>query len=438
MMKELDNTNIVSKQSANDYFKQIFCTYETITDYYGILDRAIIPETINAIADRTLTDYKVTKPYKTKKNNLKPNDIKRTSFHSQINALNHLLSKDNIEVNGKKSIILSLKDLCAFAYNQLTQNLDNTQQYHAMTTRNFMLPELAFYLSDRKSKSFWQIENHFNEKLSKRQLRRAIETLLDLKWIIRKGRGNFSIYRPNPFLEALINYEPKWILLCFYANLQIDFFDLLNVPLMNAKEQKIIDAKVKFLEYKGLDSYYVDVFFEGLVYIKLTSDNGNILEAYLPCNQHASNKIVGYDKKKKKPLTNPIGNIHHTIPLKWELFDVKESIEFSHKGRKSRWTKVVEKYTYVHFDNSIKLLCFDKIDTAYGKNQYRLFGKPFEELLEKVWSKKSYNCQYVEVSDFELLQKMFTLRFVDGKRRSELFDALGIHYTETKKAPYAN
>jgi hypothetical protein len=55
-----------------------------------------------------------------------------------------------------------------------------------------------------------------------------------------------------------------------------------------------------------------------------------------------------------------------------------------------------------------------------------MFGKPFEKLLEKTWGVKNQSCQYIEVSDFETLERLFTLRFVDDKRRKELFDALGI------------
>lgn len=62
-----------------------------------------------------------------------------------------------------------------------------------------------------------------------------------------------------------------------------------------------------------------------------------------------------------------------------------------------------------------------------------MFKKPFEKLLEDVWSTKE--CQYVEVSDFETLQRLFTLRFVDDKRRKDLFDALELKYSRKKGEP---
>ena len=88
------------------------------------------------------------------------------------------------------------------------------------------------------------------------------------------------------------------------------------------------------------------------------------------------------------------------------------------------------------FDNSFKIICYEKFRSAFGDYCYLQFKKMFESMTEKFWSTKE--CEYLEVSDFETLQRLFTYRFVDGKRRSKLFDALGMYYTKTKKAPYAD
>ena len=69
---------------------------------------------------------------------------------------------------------------------------------------------------------------------------------------------------------------------------------------------------------------------------------------------------------------------------------------------------------------------------VFLQQQYLLFGKPFEKLLKDTWSKKNASCQYVEVNNFETLQKLFTYRFVDEKRRIDLFDALEIKTRKIK------
>ena len=221
---------------------------------------------------------------------------------------------------------------------------------------------------------------------------------------------------------------------------------MLNVPLINVVNsgQKIINAKVQFHKFEmGSHAQWIRAFFEGLVTIMLTSENGNMYESVFPVNKHASSKIIGYDPETKKRVTNPHGFYHHTIPLKWSLFGIAESCEYSKKGRKSRWAKEVEEYIYIHFDNSIKIIYNNMEDKKtkrvdekdqFLQSQYLIFGKPFEKLLKDTWSKKQENCQYVEVNSFETLQKLFTYRFVDDKRRIELFNALEI---KTKKVnPY--
>jgi hypothetical protein len=430
MIDKLDNINCIDSDNSLPDPTSISPSSKQLTFYYRHRDK---------INRARRTHYKITHNRdKCKAKKQKPNDRDRLSLYNQINAINQSLNRCKTDRDGKKKVILELNDLLNLAYDQIAPNLDYSQIHRTTTTRNFARPFLAFQIAGNWEQFFWQIESEFKDAYSKRQLRRALNDLLQLKWIVRLGRGDMTRYRANPFLEALTDVNRNWLMLCYYTQFDIDFFDLLNIPLINAQKEKIVDAKVSFHEYKGKHAQWVQIFFEGFVTIKLTAQDGSFFRSHLPVNRHAGSKITGYNPETKKPLINQIGNYHHTIPLKWELFEVKESVEFSRKGRKSRRAKVVEKYIYVHFDNSIKLLCYDKIDNEFGRYGYRVFGKPFEELLKNIWSKKNYNCQYVEVSDFEVLQQMFTYRFVDGKRKAELFDALGIHYAKTKKAPYAN
>jgi hypothetical protein len=244
-----------------------------------------------------------------------------------------------------------------------------------------------------------------------------------------------TIYRPNPFLEVLRDTDYQYLILCFYAQLKIDFFDLLNVPLINSVStgQKIINTEVKFYKFEqGRHASWVRAFFEGFVDIELHTENGDKYQTYLPVNLHAAAKISGYNPKSKKRIIDPYGLKHHTLPLKWSLFDIIESREYSRKGRKSRWDKNVSECRYIHFDNSFKILCYDQ-KTSYGYQQYLIFGKPFEKFLKVKWSTET--SEYIEVSDFTILERLFHERFVNQKRRTELFDALELKYVKKEGRP---
>ncbi len=378
---------------------------------------------------------------KNKRKNQNPNDIKNDFFSSKIDDLNRLYNSLNKDLDGtepESKAIMSFNDLINFAINKLEKERKGLLYTAPKTTRFFVLPEIVFYVGHNRIASFTDLEHFLKDKVSKRQLKRDMQQLVKLKWIVPYGSGGAITYRPNPFLEALRDIDETYLLLGEYARLMIDFFDLLNVPLINvvSSGQKIVNAKVEFHKFDmGSHAQWVRTFFEGLVIITLISEKGNIFETYLPVNKHASSKIVGYDIETKKRITNPYGFYHHTIPLKWELFDIIESSEFTKKGRESRWALELEEYIYIHFDNSFKIIQYNK-KTPYGNVQYLTFRKPFEKLLDKTWSKKNASCQYVEVSNFDTLQRLFTYRFVDCKRRSELFDALDIKHSAKKKQPY--
>jgi hypothetical protein len=386
---------------------------------------------------------------KNKRKNQKPNDIKNGSFSSKIDSLNRLYNSLNKDLNGTETEskpIMSFNDLINFARNKLEKKRKGLLYTAPKPTRFFVLPEIVFYVGYFRSASFSDLEHYTKEKISKKQLKRDMQQLVKLKWIVPYGSGGAITYRPNPFLEALRDIDETYLLLGEYSRLQIDFFDLLNLPLLNDVKsgEKIVSAKVEFHIFEmGSHAQWVRAFFEGLVSIILTSENGIKYESFFPVNKHGSSKIVGYDSETKKRMTIPYGFYHHTIPLKWSLFDIKESSEFSKKGRKSRWAKEVEEYIYIHFDNSIKVIYNNMEDKktkrvkekdVFLQQQYLTFGKPFEKLLKDTWSKKDASCQYVEVSDFETLQRLFTYRFIDGKRQLDLFNALEI---KTKKVnPY--
>jgi hypothetical protein len=303
------------------------------------------------------------------------------------------------------------------------------------TPFTFVLPEIVLYTTVREQASFSDLEHYCNlellcrEKFSKHQLGHAVQLLVNLKWLIRRGKNDFAVYYPNPFLAALYKKNRYHVyLLAEFARLKVDFFKLLNVPLLNAlkSNQKIVKTEVTFHKYSMEEAKpWVRAWFEGFVNIKLNAENGDQFQTYIPVNFHASSKIVGYNPETKKPITDPYGFPHHTLNLSWSLFDIIEGREYTKKGRETRWSKDGRDYEYIHFDNSFKILHYN-LKTEYGRAQYLMFKKPFEYALRK-WNTKS--CEYVEVSSFELLEKLLHYRFAENKRRQELFEALNLNYT---------
>jgi len=260
-------------------------------------------------------------------------------------------------------------------------------------------------------------------------LNRNLQTLVNLKWIIRRGRGIRTDYYINPFLVVIWdNDKDSCYSLLQYTIFKIDFFNLLNLPLLNIVKsgRKIIDVKIEFTELHG-HALWVRAFLNGILSVTFTFEDRTRNEVYYPVNLHAQPKIEWTIKNGKKVRsTNPYGIKHYCIPMLWELFDIQEAKMFSKTRRQSRYDKNLGEMEFIHFDNSFKI--FHYPDTQ----RYLMFTKPFDIALKK-WNNK--NCQYIEFCNFKTLQKLLTHRFVDGKRRKDLFDALGLKYKPISGRP---
>jgi hypothetical protein len=165
-----------------------------------------------------------------------------------------------------------------------------------------------------------------------------------------------TVYYPNPFLSILYDQNLQWLELAEYARIKIDFFDLLNLPLINAlrSNQRIVKTEIKFHKFKlGSYALWVRAFFEGFVNIELHAENGDVYQTLLPVNLHASPKIEWKDGKR---IQNRYGFSHHTLPLLWSLFDIIEGRQYTKARRTSRWQKKLEDLEYIHFDTSFKIL----------------------------------------------------------------------------------
>jgi hypothetical protein len=360
----------------------------------------------------------------------KSNDI----FYHKYSSLTSV-SKDD---NNQKKTFLSFFDMLNYAQSHLIPERKDIIIIPMKTPYTFVLPEIVQYTTFLEQASFSDLEHYCNlelhcrEKFSKHQLRHAMQLLVNLKWLIRRGKNDFAVYYPNPFIATLWKGNPQnAVLLAEFARLKVDFFQLLNVPLINAlrSNQKIVKTEVTFHKYSMEEAKpWVRAWFEGFVNIKLYAENADEFQTYLPVNFHASNKIEWVKGRRKQ---NPYGFPHHTLPLSWKLFDIMEGRQYTKKGRESRWSKDVRDYEYIHFDNSFKILHYN-LKTEYGRAQSLMFKKPFEYALKK-WNTK--NCEYVEVSSFELLEKLFHYRFVENKRCEQLFDCLGLEHKPVTGRP---
>lgn len=369
---------------------------------------------------------------KNRYDNSKKTHLKAITNNSNTNFLNNI-EKSNVIKNPKdtptvwsenkeNSRVLSLFDLVCYGQNTLHPERMSTN--HALTkTTFFVLPSIVQSILFSEEATFSEIYaamelSSKENKLSNRQLRRRLQLLVNLKWLIKRD----VFYYPNPFLVELWNKNKKFTFnLVESARLKIDFFHLLNIPLLNAKNsnQQILKTEVKFKNYQRTSEWH-HAFFEGQVNITMVAENGDVYSTCLPVNFHASSGLDGYCKVNKYKFP------HHTIPLSWSLFDVSEGKVYTKKGRTSRWSKNIEDYEYIHFDNSIKILCYPT------RAQRLLFRDPFIHSLKK-WNTKT--CQYVEVSSFKLLDELFHYRFVKNLRRSQLFEALDLSYKPISGRP---
>jgi hypothetical protein len=277
---------------------------------------------------------------------------------------------------------------------------------------NPLLPVILRFI---ESQAFiWEIKSYFNF-VNQRSLRRYIKILVDKKWLVRAGNG----YEINPLLSYLIfRIDPQYAYILDYSTFKIDLFDLLNYPLMKLLEHKARKIRVDFFER---NDKYLKPIFAGVVEIKAELENGREVQTILPLNLHAQSQIVGRTKVSKKPIVKPKGIKHYCIPLRWRLFDVQKCEYWSRKRRISRWDKNLKPLIFLHFDNSISLLYAENLQV------YWMFKKPYEKAVKK-WN----GYEYLEFCEFETIQQLFHARFVQGKRRLDLFKSLGLTHKKMR------
>ena len=367
--------------------------------------------------------------YKASVNSKKNNKIEKSNdvLYNRYSVFDSVSKED---INLKKPF-LSFFDMLTYAQSTLIPEKEDIKPIPMKTSNIFVLPEIVDYITFNEEASFGELERFFKDKVSKRQMHRAVQRLVNLKWLIRRGKNDFTIYYPNPFLISLFEKKKQNLLLSEFARLKTDFFDLLNLPLINVlrSKQKMVKSEVKFHKFTMSEAKpWVRAWFYGYTNITLQSDTGKNFQTYLPVNFHASAKIEWANGQRTQ---NPYGFPHNTLPLAWILFDVFEGRQYTKKARVSRRSKEVGEYEYIHFDNSINILHYN-LKTDYGRAQYLMFKKPFDYAIKK-WNNES--CEYVEVSSFELLEKLFNYRFVDNKRGEELFDCLGLEHKPISGRP---
>jgi len=248
----------------------------------------------------------------------------------------------------------------------------------------------------------------FKGEITKKQLKRILAKLIKLKWIIRIDK----VYYLNPFLEALIRMKPAFRIFFRIASLQVDFFDLLNYPLLklielrkkNTKAYRVERIELKIRKFRrGEANIRCRAFFWGFCLIRLhLADNRGIVETILPINLHGQ-YIFTKNRFERELLP------HFTIPLKWKIFGVKEA-QFV-----SGWQDNLQKTLFIHFDNSIKVLAHP--DMLIRLSLTRKFNKALE-----YWQ----NYEYVEVNDLRFLEEIFKARFIENKSGLKLFRRLGL------------
>lgn len=256
--------------------------------------------------------------------------------------------------------------------------------------------------------------------VNRRTLRRYLNELQRLRWIRRFAKA----YHTNPFFLNLLDHDKQFWWLMEYARFKIDFFEIFNIPLKSALEHKI--RAIEIGHYKIRMGYFNPIF-DGVVCIKLETEAGRQLQTTLPYNVHAQSKIVG--RQRNKPVVNACGIQHICLPLSWSIFDiVKPSYYGSNRKRSHHLGTPNKPFEYIHFDNSISIMHQPKGST------YMLWEKEIHKMEKdslKWWNGKGK--EYVEFCSFDTLQRLFEVRFLDGKRSPDIFHAMGLTHKKLSK-----
>ena len=278
---------------------------------------------------------------------------------------------------------------------------------------------------DKTSKEFldYKLNNLFNrhedkehqqeQTIKRRTLRRYMQKLTDLHWVVRSGNGQFTSYWINPFLLALFEMAKDSVNLCEYASLGLDFFDMLNLPLINILKSKknLKDVVISFYSFRKDGTYdmFVKEWFRGALLLNFIFEDGAEELTMLPVNLHGHQVYNGLDQKGKQKYRL---FEHNCVPVKWQVFDIDKASYFSKQGAKER--------VNIHFDNSFSLLV-DKDNYGKSTPYYRNWITDWEHS-----AKKFDGCEYLEFNDFSLVEELFKARFVKQKRKQELIEELGL------------
>jgi hypothetical protein len=249
--------------------------------------------------------------------------------------------------------------------------------------------------------------------VNRRSLRRYLNELQRLRWIRRFAKD----YHVNPFFLYLLENYKQFFWLMEYATFKIDFFEIFNMPLKSALPDKVKTVDIK--PYPVCRGDFNPIF-KGVVLINLVLEDGRKTFTFLPYNLHAQPKIVG--RQKKKPVINAHGIHHICLPLSWSIFDIEKPSYYGSKRKRSHHKRTLNKpLKYIHFDNSISIMHQPKRST------HMLWEKEIHKMEKdslKWWNDKGK--EYVEFCSFDTLDGLFKTRFVAGKRRSDLFNAMGL------------
>lgn len=284
---------------------------------------------------------------------------------------------------------------------------------------NPLLTDIIRFIMIYHYVTYHELYNRYSY-VNRRSLRRYLNELQRLRWIRRFAKA----YHLNPFfLNLLENYSQlSWLM--EYATFKIDFFEIFNMPLKRALSHKIKTIEIK--PYHVGRGYFNPIF-KGVVLINLVLEDGRKTFTFLPYSLHAQSKIVG--REQNKPVVNVCGIQHICLPLSWSIFDIEKPSYYGSNRKRSHHKGTLNKpLEYIHFDNSLSIMHQPKglTNMQWEKEMHKM-----ERDSLKWWNGKGK--EYVEFCSFDTLQRLFETRFVEGKRRLDLFRRLGLTYKKLSK-----
>ena len=268
--------------------------------------------------------------------------------------------------------------------------------------RNTVLKDIVDSIIEEKLilKTSEMIAQHFN--IARVTARKHLRRLAQLRWL-KKDLSSPYENELNPFLELMIRLHSKYKCLSEFVPHQVDLFDVLCIPLLEALSLAVVNVEIVWSQMEPHHGYecfpkraYTQIYpyFNGIVQFRIKTNTMPDICTVLPYNIHWTGK-----------------NPHVTLPIMWKFYGIKEA------------TYKDDNTVKVHFDKSITVaipLGSASWATRKGLHKYNLqhWSDQNNRFMQEYWKN-----EYVEAWNFDSHEKLIGTRLMKKSyQANELID----------------